>query len=269
MEHGVNDAGLAVGNEAVWTTQNPAGVPDALVGMDLVRLALERAGSARAGVEVVVDLLGRHGQGGAGHEGGKEPYWSSFLLADPHEAFVVETSGTDHAVEQVERTRAISNRTTIASFDAEHGLRHPLIDARVQGRLDASNACLAHEPISVADLQTHLRSHEGGADGWTVCMHAEQATTAGMVVPLPEHGPRIAHVVLGSPCRSLFVPVVIGEALGDVPAWERFGSLGPGARALLAELEASLAAEVRPEPGWNAEAWARVSDALDRLGQDL
>lgn len=269
MEHGVNEAGLAVGNEAIWTTRNPAVYPDALVGMDLVRLALERAPRARDGVDVIVDLLERHGQGGAGHEGGKEPYWSSFLLADPVEAFVVETSATDHAVEQVTRTRAISNRPTITAFDAEHGLRHELIDARVNGRLDASRACLAGDAVSVDRLRRHLRSHEGGDDGWTVCMHAgdEQATTAGIVAGLPATGPRIAHVVLGRPCRSLFVPVVVGQPLGDVPAWERFAALGDDLRPILDELEARLAADVRAEPGWNEEAWRRVHDVLDQVAE--
>ena len=77
MEHGVNEAGLAVGNEAVFTTLNPHEFPAALVGMDLVRLALERAPDAEAGVAVILDHLERYGQGGAGHEGGKQPYWSS------------------------------------------------------------------------------------------------------------------------------------------------------------------------------------------------
>jgi len=267
MEHGVNEAGLAVGNEAIWTTRNPARYPDALVGMDLVRLALERAGSARDGVEVIVELLDRYGQGGGGHEGGEERYWSSFLLADPHEAYVVDTSAGDHAVEPVDRTRAISNRPAIAGFDAEHGLHRPVIDTKVDGRLAASRACLDVLPVSVPALQRHLRSHDGSTDGWTICMHAgdEQATTAGMVVGLPESGPRIAHVLLGAPCRSVFVPVVVGEPLDEVPAWERFAALGDDARRVLDELEAELAADVRAEPGWNREAGSRVASVLDQL----
>ncbi|MFP5321666.1 MAG: peptidase U34, partial [Acidimicrobiia bacterium] len=225
FEHGVNEAGLAVGNEAVWTTRNPARHPDALIGMDLVRLALERADRARAGVEVIVDLLDRYGQGGAGHDGGKEPYWSSFLLVDPHEAWVVDTSGPDHAAEQVDRTRALSNRPGIEAFAAEHELRRDVIDARVRPRLDASCAVLADGPLSAPRLQRHLRGHVGGEDGWTICMHApEQETTASVVAPLPAEGPRIAHVLLGHPCRSMYVPVVVGEPLGSVPAWERFAA---------------------------------------------
>ena len=137
VEHGVNEAGVAAGNATIYTTLDPRGRPDALTGMDLVRLALERATTAVDAVGVITDLLERHGQGGSGHEAVDRPYWSSFLLADPASAFVVDTSGCDYEVEHVERARAISNRTTIPSFDRAH--RHPgqpvdkLVDPRLGG----------------------------------------------------------------------------------------------------------------------------------------
>src|SRR3954447_4110885 len=105
VEHGVNEAGVAVGNATIYTTLDPRGSPDALTGMDLVRLALERGATAAAAVEVVVGLIEAHGQGGSGHEAAARPYWSSFLVADPLRAFVVETSGRTTAVEEVARTR--------------------------------------------------------------------------------------------------------------------------------------------------------------------
>jgi len=264
FEHGVNEAGLAVGNEAVWTTRNPNRAPDALVGMDLVRLALERAGRAEDGVAVIVDLLHRYGQGGGGHEGGREPYWSSFLLVDPDDAWVLDTSGPDHAAERVDRATALSNRPGIDAFAAEHELRRDHIDARVRPRLAASRAVLDGAPATVAGVQGHLRSHVGGDDGWTICMHApDQETTASVVAELPSGRPPVAHVLLGHPCTSLSVPVVVGEPLGDVPAWERFAALAPTDRAELDALEAALAAEVRSGVGWNAEAWRRAAALLD------
>ncbi len=72
-------------------------------------------------------------------------------------------------------------------------------------------------------------------------------------------------MVLGQPCRSIFVPVVVGEPLGDVPAWERFDALPESAHDRLRALEADLAAEVRPDRGWNAEAFARVAAFLDQV----
>src|SRR6201995_4340249 len=45
-EHGVNEHGVAIGNERIATTHDAAGAPPALIGMDLVRLGLERARTA-------------------------------------------------------------------------------------------------------------------------------------------------------------------------------------------------------------------------------
>jgi len=62
-EMGANEHGLVVGNVAVFTRRRVA--PSGLTGMDLVRLALERAASVEEGVRVIAGLLEAHGQGGA------------------------------------------------------------------------------------------------------------------------------------------------------------------------------------------------------------
>jgi hypothetical protein len=270
IEHGVNDAGVAAGNETIYTTLDPRGFPPALTGMDLVRLALERAATAVDAVEVITALLDRHGQGGTGHRDADRPYWSSFLVADPSAAFVIETSGRAHAVDPVDRTRAISNRTTIPAFDAEH--RHPRqpVADLVDPRLEASRRVLAREPVTVDELRRHLRSHVGGAGGWTVCMHVEgvEATTSALIADLPPRGQPVGRFLLGSPCTSLFVPVHIGRPLGVVPSWDRFAALDDSSRAELDALEADLengVGSAADDPAWNADAWRRVSALLDRL----
>lgn len=209
VEHGVNVAGVAAGNATIYTTLDPRGMPAGLTGMDLTRLALERASTAPEAVEVIGALLRQHGQGGTGHDGVDRPYWSSFLVADPLHALVIETSGATFAVEPVERTRATSNRTTIPAFDAEH--RHPRqpVDRLVDGRLAASNAVLAYEPVTVDGLISHLRSHVGGDDGYTICMHVPdvEVTTASMIAELPIDGPPKAWFLTGSPCTSEYCRV--------------------------------------------------------------
>lgn len=222
-EHGVNDAGVAIGNEAIYTTLDPRSVSPALIGMDLVRLGLERAGSAREALEVMTALLERHGQGGTGHDpagrSGAKAYWSSFLIADAAGAFVLETSGRQWASEQVRDVRAISNRTTIAAFDAEHRHRRQPIEQLVDPRWDASNEVLAQRPVRFDALAAHLRSHDSCAvDGWSVCMHATdddgnpvQDTTASMIAELRPDGGSRAWVLIGHPCRGEYIDARLGH----------------------------------------------------------
>ena len=275
FEHGVNEAGVAAGNETIYTTLDPRTAPPALTGMDLVRLALERAATAEDAVGVITALLERYGQGGTGHEGKDKPYWSSFLVADRRDAWVVETSGRAWACEQVDATRAVSNRTTIPSFDAEH--RHPRqpVETLVDPRLHASINVLARRP-DVDGLATHLRSHVGADDGWTVCMHVDgvEATTAAVIASLPsdEASRPVARLLLGSPCTSVFVPLVVGRSIGEPIDAGRFLALrtrtgaNPDVRPQLDELERSLALDVTDDDEWADEAWRRVDDALRALG---
>ena len=218
-EHGVNEAGVAIGNTTVYTTRDPRGAANGLTGMDLVRLALERARDATAAVDVVTGLLERYGQGGSGHDPALvpegRPYWNAFLVADSTNAFVIDTSGSQWAVEQVLDVRAISNRTTIASFDETH--RHPRqpVARLVDPRWHASQRMLARRPVTVERMQAHLRSHDSCGDpGWSVCMHVEgvQATTASMIVTLPSD--RAPHVwaLTGSPCTREYRSFSLLEA---------------------------------------------------------
>lgn len=56
---------VAIGNEKVWTTDDPAAVAPGLIGMDLVRLAAERATDAAHAVLLIGRYLHRYGQGAA------------------------------------------------------------------------------------------------------------------------------------------------------------------------------------------------------------
>ena len=271
LEHGVNEAGVAIGNETIYTTEDPRPYPPSLTGMDLVRLGLERGATAAAAVGVITDLLERYGQGGTGHLGAVRPYWSSFLVADPGEAWVVETSAQAWEAERVEDVRAISNRTTIPSFDAAH--RHPRqpVATLVDPRWDASKAVLASPPVTATALQRHLRSHTGGDDGWTVCMHVDgvEATTASVVAELAPGRP--ARFLLGSPCTSIYVPLFVHRPLGVPVRWERLAALGrrrpEDVRPVLDALEAELEEEARDDGEWAFEAWRRVDRALAELGE--
>ncbi len=270
MEHGVNEAGVAVGNEMIFTRDDPRDAPPALTGMDLVRLALERSRSAAGAVAVITSLLERHGQGGSGHDHEDVPYWSSFLVADPDTAWVVETSGRTWEAEEVHCTRAISNRTTIASFDALHREAREATGPFVDPRWEACTSALTQGPVTEPWLRAHLRRHVGGDDGWTVCMHVDglEATTASVVAALPDDEVPLARFLLGSPCRSVYVPLRVGEPFTP-PDPARFAALADDDRGALDDLEADLDAAVADDhgPGWNDEAWRRVDAGLAALGR--
>ena len=63
VEMGANEHGVVIGNEAVWTREPCDGRNKALLGMDLVRLGLERGNTAREALDVITTLLEEHGQG--------------------------------------------------------------------------------------------------------------------------------------------------------------------------------------------------------------
>jgi secernin len=111
LEHGVNDCRVAIGNETVFSRDPPG--EEALLGMDLVRLGLERSQTAREALGVITDLLETHGQGGPGHLGTTFSYHNSFLIADPAGAWILETSGRQWAARPVEGVGNISNHLSI------------------------------------------------------------------------------------------------------------------------------------------------------------
>jgi secernin len=113
-EMGANECGVAIGNEAVFTKE-PYRKERGLIGMDMLRLALERADTARRALDVIVEMLETYGQGGNCGFRHKEYYHNAFVIADPGEAWVLETAGQYWAAERVRGVRTISNGLTIGN----------------------------------------------------------------------------------------------------------------------------------------------------------
>jgi secernin len=111
FEHGLNEYGVAIGNEAVLTREM---LPSTgLLGMDLVRLGLERSKSAREATEIIGSLIERWGQGGSAQYDVDFRYCCAFIVADHAEAYVLESSGRQWIARRVEDRACISNRFTI------------------------------------------------------------------------------------------------------------------------------------------------------------
>ncbi len=111
FEHGLNEYGVAIGNEAVLTREI---LPSTgLLGMDLVRLGLERSKTAREATEIIGALIERYGQGGSAQYDVDFRYCGGFIIADHAEAYVLESSGRQWIARRVEDRACISNRLTI------------------------------------------------------------------------------------------------------------------------------------------------------------
>lgn len=125
---GVNQHGVAIGMQPVATRLGPAQPSLArlfksrkasLLGEDLLRLALEQSRSSRDARDVITGYLEEYGQGGPARPVKRR--WchdSSFILADFHEAWVLETAGRFWAARRVDGYAAIANDLTIETrFD--------------------------------------------------------------------------------------------------------------------------------------------------------
>jgi len=121
-EEGVNEYGVAVGNEAIYTKPlkelkgaKKKGIKEelGLLGMDLLRLGLERGKTSREVLAVITKLVSRYGQWGSGFPGINHlrgSYDNSFLIADGQEAWILETVGRRWIAKRIDQGyAAISN----------------------------------------------------------------------------------------------------------------------------------------------------------------
>jgi dipeptidase len=134
FEHGLNECGLVIGNEALWS-RLPASTEPGLLGMDLLRLTLERAATAAEGLDVLIVLLERYGQSGPTSATRVTSYHNSFILADGAEAWILETAGRHWAAKRVAGWGAISNVYSIGA-DYDRISRDAIAFATAQGWFD-------------------------------------------------------------------------------------------------------------------------------------
>lgn len=250
-EMGVNDAGVVIGNEALFNKGTREKQPG-LIGMDLLRLALERSDSAEEAVGVIADLLQRHGQSGqAGHTHDFE-YDNSFIAADHQGAWILETMGREWVARRVAEVGSISNGLTTrtewdrASLGVTDGTdvarrwAEPVFTrfADASGRqCRTSDALLARSgQVTVADALALLRHHADADDHWSpatalvgqdICMHAgfgpvrSSQTTGSLAAHITAQGVTVWATGTSAPCTSVFKPMWVDTGPGDLGARPR------------------------------------------------
>lgn len=236
-EIGTNDCGVSIGNEAVWTLGGYGG--EALTGMDMLRLALERSESAETAVDTVISLLETYGQGGNCGYDHDFRYDNSFLIMDRNSLYVLETAGKQWAVKKCGRA-SISNRLSLTSnadrFSegrCNFALRHSehLYNIASGSR---KRACSTESALESAggplDIMNALRGHTvdnpfARGTVTSVCMHFGGAvgdhTTSSMVTDYTGDKTVVWSTGSSLPCVSLFKPWVFGES---IPSYFNCGS---------------------------------------------
>jgi dipeptidase len=225
-EMGTNEHGVTIGNEAVFTREQLAAT--GLTGMDLLRLALERAATAESAVEVIVALLREHGQGGmCSLERKGFSYHNSFIIADPRSAFVLETAGRHHALEEIRGARSISNGLTIPGFAERYSDRIKTHVSACRLRRSRTQSLLERSE-DVRDLAQILRDHGDGrcapryafTNGGlgAPCVHAggvlaASQTAASWIAALQPGTCSHWATATAAPCTSIFKPVSVDQPL--------------------------------------------------------
>jgi dipeptidase len=252
LEQGTNEHGLVIGNEAVFTHEETELPERGLLGMDLVRLALERCVTAAEAVRTMGDLIERHGQGGKGWMHIDLGYSNGFLLADRREAWTLQTSGRHWAARRVREIETISNQPSLGSdwdlasadaesfavergwwdrdrgrldFEAAYRSTRLFAAAGSEGRLRRSRAELEAQRGRIAEpeLFALLRDHgaalvpppaEKSEEAYyTLCAHNEvQGDTAASLVVAQDRSTR--WLALTTPCTSVYLPLSVE---GKVP----------------------------------------------------
>ncbi|MFX1389480.1 MAG: C69 family dipeptidase [Promethearchaeota archaeon] len=222
-EMGANEHNVVIGNEAVWSKEPLE--DNGLLGMDLLRLGLERSKTAREALNIITELLEEFGQGGVHLPNGLN-YHNSLIIADPNAAYVLEMVGRWWIAEEIKDFRSISNDLSIRGKGdlrkdglIEHAINKGYCtddnsfdfaitfasDQPMPSYVKCSMGQLSEKKgeITPKIMMDFLREHEGN-----ICRHKRKDITAGSQVSHLRKGKKSIHWFTGSalPCLSIFKP---------------------------------------------------------------
>ncbi len=253
-EMGINLHGVAIGNEGLFTNDVAPYSKAGLLGMDILRIALHNAATAREARDIIIHLIETFGQGGNGAYKGKLMYHNAFLITDGSETYILETAARAWAWKLVNTSTSISNALSLrCDYDATNQRvsdhRHSSgekIDfkrcyqdsfysrfSRGDYRLAMTRAAILSIDDTVPGLRDLCRSHitkEPHAGMKSICIHPDPitrtATTASMVIDYAQTHPRqkTSHpqrcfawsTCTPYPCSSLYKPFPLPSTPDEV-----------------------------------------------------
>jgi hypothetical protein len=281
-EMGLNERGVAIGNEAVFSRRRPGN--EGLLGMDMLRLALHNAGDARQALELLASLIEEEGQGGNGAYRGRLYYDNSFLIRDCRQAFILESAGGRWAARSAV-TAAISNSYRLTddftecdtatgqqafrplaggseersriSFARQHRSLPHLLVTRGERRRIRAEYLLDSQGFDLRGAFSLLRDHRGGESPKrgmsSICMHPgplqKNLTAGSMVVSYTGEEPTAWVTAAPHPCVALFQPWQPSTAETEGPVFSDYAAGAEYARSMHARAR-SLAASF---PRWSRE----------------
>ena len=231
-EMGVNEYNVVIGNEAVYSHEPLRST--GLLGMDLLRLGLERGKTAKDSMNIITELLEKHHQGGGcAHNDPSWIYHNSFIITDREEAYVLETADDWWIAEKVESVRSISNEISIRGNGDFR--RNGIIEYAIEKgyckdvnnfdfAITFSGDFISDKPspysrggkstillkkskgnITPKMMMQFLREHDAG-----ICMHGGFESTGSQVSHLRKEKSTSIHWFTGTtlPCLSIYKPYI-------------------------------------------------------------
>lgn len=186
-EMGLNGAGVAIGNEAVFSRFKAA--PTGTLGMDFVRAALMASSTAQEALDALVTLTETIDQGGVGSYRGRMVYNNSYLISGPDGAYVLETAARRWAWKALDGAAAISN-----SYSIGHDYKR--LDAGTRKAIAPVNermACLDESDAGRLGQKDSWKAYvEDKFLSWFSGGDARRRTVTGLLAGAAEAGTRAA-----------------------------------------------------------------------------
>ncbi len=112
-EMGINECGVVICNVAIFSRRKFKKENTGLLGMDMIRIALETSENSEEALNKIIELVETYGQDANSSYRSIFLYDNAFLIADRTSAFYLETVDKSWAFRRVHKTESFSNTFSI------------------------------------------------------------------------------------------------------------------------------------------------------------